>query len=373
MLKIYSAEEFIERSNEYSQIICFGIGKRLETAKEIFGDTLVWEKIEYIVDNDKAKQGTEITVGNREFRVISLSELAGRQLKEKSAVLITPNFYTDIYKQIREYEILKDLDMICMTHILSIMSEKEVTGVKMPEKFRLAEKPLIPKVIHYFWFGGKEIPEKYKRCIESWHKYCPDYKIIEWNENNYDVNKNRYMQQAYQHGKWAFVPDYARLDIVYRYGGIYLDTDVEIVQNIDDLLWQKGFAGFETKEYVALGLGFGAAKEMPIIRKMRDMYDDLVFADRDETMNLTASPHWQTELLKKYGLRATGEYQIIEDMTIYPVKVLNGKAVFKSHRSVVFPKTIHHYELSSWQEKRYIDLMTELDKDLEEYDSGKMM
>jgi len=367
MLKIYSAEEFIERSHQYRQIICFGMGKRFKTAKALFEGTPVWEKIQYLVDNDETKHGIEIIINKKRMNVITLSEMAEHQLNGKSAVLITPNFYTDIIKQISEYEILKDLDMICMTHILSIMSEREVEGERIPADFRLSDKPLIPKVIHYFWFGGKRIPDKYQRCIESWHKYCPDYTIVEWNEDNYDINQNQYMQQAYRYGKWAFVPDYARLDTIYRYGGIYLDTDVEILQNMDDLLWQKGFAGFETKEFVALGLGFGAVKGMPIIGKMRDMYNDLIFADKDETLNLIPSPRWQTDLLKKYGLRTTGEYQIVEDMTIYPIKVLNGKAVFKCHRSNVFPKTVHHYELSSWQEKRYIELMTDLDKDMEEY------
>ena len=95
---------------------------------------------------------------------------------------------------------------------------------------------MIPKVIHYCWFGGNPLPEEAKRCIESWKKYCPDYKIIEWNENNYDVNSNEYMKSAYKEKKWAFVSDYARIDVVYKYGGIYMDTDVELVKGLDNLL-----------------------------------------------------------------------------------------------------------------------------------------
>ena len=95
---------------------------------------------------------------------------------------------------------------------------------------------MIPKVIHYCWFGGNSLPEEAKRCIESWKKYCPDYKIIEWNENNYDVNSNEYMKAAYKEKKWAFVSDYARIDVVYKYGGIYMDTDVELVKELDSFL-----------------------------------------------------------------------------------------------------------------------------------------
>ena len=133
------------------------------------------------------------------------------------------------------------------------------------------------KKIHYCWFGGTEIPDKYKSWMESWERFCPDYEIIQWNEDNYDVSKNKYMFQAYSEKKWAFVPDYARLDIIYNHGGIYLDTDVEIIKNFDDLLYTKGFAGFESNDYVAFGLGFGAMKNLPIIKELRDMYDDIEF------------------------------------------------------------------------------------------------
>ena len=120
----------------------------------------------------------------------------------------------------------------------------------------------IPKIIHYCWVGGSPKPQSVLYCIESWKRNCPDYEIREWNETNYDFTKNKYMQQAYEAQKWGFVPDYARLDIIYEYGGIYLDTDVEMVRNFDELLSRSSFFGFEdTGEgsfFVACGLGFGA-------------------------------------------------------------------------------------------------------------------
>ena len=130
---------------------------------------------------------------------------------------------------------------------------------------------MIPKIIHYCWFGGNEIPEHDKKCIESWKKYCPDYKIIRWDESNYDYKKNSYMREAYEAKKWGFVPDYARLDIVYEHGGIYLDTDVELVKNIDELLEHKAYMGFEVGgEFVSPGLGFGAEKNFPLFKKMME-------------------------------------------------------------------------------------------------------
>ena len=100
---------------------------------------------------------------------------------------------------------------------------------------------MIPKIIHYCWFGKAKKSELEIKCIESWKKFCPNYKIIEWNEENYDVSKNTYMYQAYQKSRWGFVSDYTRLDVIYNYGGIYLDTDVELIKPIDDLLEDEGF------------------------------------------------------------------------------------------------------------------------------------
>ena len=127
---------------------------------------------------------------------------------------------------------------------------------------------MIPKKIHYCWIGGNPLPELAIKCIESWKKYCPDYEIIEWNEKNYDFRKNQFMREAYDEKKWGFVPDYARLDIIYEHGGIYLDTDVEIIKPLDSLLKEQGFAGMEQPGIVALGLGFGAEPKLPLIKEL---------------------------------------------------------------------------------------------------------
>ncbi len=112
------------------------------------------------------------------------------------------------------------------------------------------------------------MPEGSRKCIESWEKHCPDYEIVRWDESNYDVNKNRYMQEAYERQKWGFVPDYARLDILYHYGGIYIDTDVELVRNLDELLYQQAFCGVEKWGNVNMGNCSGAVPGHPMIKKM---------------------------------------------------------------------------------------------------------
>ena len=155
----------------------------------------------------------------------------------------------------------------------------------------------IPKKIHYCWIGGKPIPEHNRKIMESWKKFCPDYEIIEWNESNYDFTKNRYMKEAFENKKWGFAPDYARLDIIYKYGGIYLDTDVELVKPLDDLLNLKGFIGFCQGEHCNLGEGFGAIPHHPLIKEILDYYDNLSFILDNGDFNQTPSPVYQTNVL----------------------------------------------------------------------------
>lgn len=214
---------------------------------------------------------------------------------------------------------------------------------------------MIPKIIHYCWVGNCPKPKSVLYCIESWRKFCPDYRIIEWNESNYDFSKNKYMWQAYEAKKWGFVPDYARLDIVYQYGGIYLDTDVELVKNIDELLSHKAFMGFEDtgdgEFFVNCGHGFGAEPGNEIIEAMRDLYDSVSFRNNDGSYNLLPSPNYTTEALRKFGLIQENKDQLLENMIIYASDVLCPKnfrtgKMHKTNRTV----SIHHFT-ASWMDE----------------------
>ena len=135
---------------------------------------------------------------------------------------------------------------------------------------------MIPKIIHYCWFGGGIPPAIVQKCIKSWYKFCPNYQIQLWNETNYNISQNTYIEEAYKLKKWAFVSDFARLDIIYRHGGIYLDTDVEILQSLDPLLSLDCFVAADGTG-IATGLGFGAYQKHPIIKRMRDLYKNKKF------------------------------------------------------------------------------------------------
>lgn len=212
----------------------------------------------------------------------------------------------------------------------------------------MMKKQYIPKKIHYFWFGGNELPESVKRCIESWEKYCPDYEIVRWDEANYDYKKNQYMSEAYEAKKWSFVSDYARLDIIYQYGGIYLDTDVELIKSLDDLLIYPCFMGFE-RSYVALGLGFGAQPQLREIKEMMGKYENLYFINKDGSLNLKPITHYTNEYLSTKGLVADGSRQTLGNIEIFPPEYFCPKDYY-SRTCNITEKTysIHHYDSSWW-------------------------
>lgn len=207
---------------------------------------------------------------------------------------------------------------------------------------------MIPKVIHYCWFGGAPLPEKEKKCMESWKKFAPDYQIIQWDETNYDVSSNKYMYDAYKMKKWGFVPDYARFDIIYQHGGIYLDTDVELVRPLDELLENHAYMGFESGKQVNGGIGFGAEPHNPVIKGLRDMYDNLSFIKDDGEINLVPSPHYITEYLMKLGLRDDDSMQMIQGMKIYPTEYFAPKDYYSNKLHLTENTfSIHQYS-ASW-------------------------
>ena len=206
----------------------------------------------------------------------------------------------------------------------------------------------IPKVIHYCWFGKGKMPKLANKCIKSWKKYCPDYKIICHNEDNFDMTQNRYLNEAYKAGKWAFVSDYARLKIIYDNGGIYLDTDVELIKPIDDLLLTKGFMGFDEKGIVATGLGFGAEKGNEIVSDFLKDYDNIPFVLPDGSYDLTPCPDRNTEALKRLGMDIKNTNQTFRDITFLPDEYLCPMNYYTGKKTITENTySIHHYS-ASW-------------------------
>ena len=211
---------------------------------------------------------------------------------------------------------------------------------------------MIPKVIHYCWFGGNPLPELAKICIDSWKKYLPDYEIKEWNESNFDLECCEYVKEAYQCKKWAFVSDYARFKILYDFGGLYFDTDVEIIASLDDIVADGAFMGFEdmgnSDNKAAPGLGLGANPGLGLYKEILEMYESAHFMSEDGKQDLSTVVERTTCILKKHGLKNENVKQIIEGVTIYPyeyfcpINCANGKKNITANT-----KSIHWY-MDSW-------------------------
>ena len=209
---------------------------------------------------------------------------------------------------------------------------------------------MIPKIIHYCWFGGNPLPESVLKCIESWEKYCPDYEIKQWNEDNYDYKKQAYTLEAYEAKKWAFVSDFARLDIIYNNGGIYLDTDVELVKSLDSLLENKCFLAIEQpSHYIATGLGFGAEKGNEAIKEMLDEYSGIHFRLANGIYNIMPPcPARNTAPFYKYGFNLEIDKPInLNGAMVYPPEYfcpferkINELKITENTYS------IHHFDLS---------------------------
>ncbi len=211
---------------------------------------------------------------------------------------------------------------------------------------------MIPKKIHYCWFGRNPKPKLAEKCINSWKKYCPDYEIVEWNEDNFDINKHPFAKYCLDNQKYAFLSDFARLIIVSKEGGIYFDTDVEIVRNFDDLLNNEAFYGFETNEYVATGLGFGAEKNHVTVIEMLNEYDRI--QKEDGSFELKSCPQLNTAALLKFGLQLNGNEQVIAGARIYPADYFNpfedATGILKTTKNTY---SIHWYA-KSWISKRKV-------------------
>ena len=202
------------------------------------------------------------------------------------------------------------------------------------------------KTLHYCWFGKNPLPELVQKCIESWKKFCPDYEIKEWNEDNFDVHCCRYVEEAYNAQKWAFVSDYCRFFVLYNEGGVYLDTDVELLKPLDDL--PDTFVGFENPDTVASGLIRAACKGDEICKRMLDSYNADVFLLEDGSLNLQTVGIRETAIFKELGLQLDDTLQTVGGTTVYPREYFCPKS-FIGEEITLTDNTysIHHYS-ASW-------------------------
>jgi mannosyltransferase OCH1-like enzyme len=208
---------------------------------------------------------------------------------------------------------------------------------------------MIPKTIHYCWFGSGKLPPLASKCIESWKRQLPEYKIVAWSEKNFNVHSNRYVEQAYERRKYAFVSDFVRLYVLYHHGGIYMDTDVEVLQPLDRFLVHEAFSGFESSQHVPTGI-MASVKNHRFIGELLSAYENRQFIKADGTCDTSTNVIAITNCALQHGLRPNGVKQEISGMTFYPPEYFCPYDNATGMKSVTSNTYCIHWFAKSWTE-----------------------
>lgn len=306
----------------------------------------LFENVDCFIDIDKKKIGQTIRVDSYFYLIQSPDYL--RKKRENRLLIITNSRCYSILSFLDQIEELNEIE----GYILPFLQIEESQKVKsVPIKKRsLVQK--IPKKIHYCWFGENPMPEFLQRCRKSWERNCPDYEIIGWNEENYDVNQHSYTKEAYKRKKYGFVSDLARLDILYRYGGIYFDTDVSLLKNLDDLLYQEAFIGVEKWGNINTGGGCGFVAEHPMLKEMIDYRRQFLFVRKDGSFHVETNGVYETAPFLNSGFLPNHSIQEIHNVTIYPFYVFHPYDYIScSIQKREDTYAIHHF-YGSWLEEK---------------------
>lgn len=336
------------------KLYIYGLGDIFQglVKKEIYAD--LQKNVAGYIDNRKA--GGKIEVLGQKFPVYAVEDLKER---EQGIVLLCSTRYIDEMYQILCAQNFPDtIECFVLPLIWAVSGGQDDDSIKRRIENSNSSRGKIEKKIHCFWFSNDRKPEAYQRCMDSWKRICPDYEIIEWNARNYDWEKNRFMKQAFEKKKWAFVSDFARLDVIYHYGGIYLDMDVELLKSLDPWLQFSAFFNFGTQNDIDLGSGFGSIKMHPVLRTLLELYENADFLDKNgEPMT---ERYMQPQLIRErfphMGIHMNGNMQLVNDVLVLPRKYHTPVDDFFLQNFVQCNDTrsIHHYN-AGWVSKEMQD------------------
>lgn len=360
-MKVYcSTYDGFKKYIDGKRLVCYGAGKMLHEMEEEIPMLKEFYKEIEIVDGNVERWGTKCNLYGAEITIQS-PQLVLNNLSKESVLLVTSGYLEEILsslesileeeREVFAFPMIRGYDRD--NRFITIGEDLEIT----PQK----DEQQIPKIIHYCWFSGEELPMEFQRNLESWKKYCPDYEFKEWNATNCDFSKYRYAEQAIQEKRWGFAGDVIRLDVVEKYGGVYLDLDVKLLKSLDELLYLDAYAAFEDNNWVNIGSGFGARPHHPIISQMLEYYKDVDFRNSDGSLNLEASPMHQTRVLKKHGLTCNGRMQNVGGMTILPMDCLCAKSVRTGLKYITQNTFSLHDFAASWlpdctiRNKKYLE------------------
>ena len=291
------------------RIIFFGCGSWLNTIN--FSKLMdLKDDFEFVVDNNPA---SPVWLGEKRLEVYSPEVL--RTEADCIIILTSPVYMYDMYCQLED--MCLDDSIHCYAFPFMQMISRNELPVSLMDKVTPCTEHKIPKIIHCFWFSGEEKPKSYQCCMDTWGEHLRDYNIIEWNQSNYDCQKHKFLAQAIKCGAWAFASDYARLDVLNEYGGIYLDMDVEVYKPFDSLLGNEALFSYSNNVQIDLAV-LGAAPHNKIVRQLLRVYDEIPVPKDREGFSKCFQPTLVKPALAKCGVSMDGSLQIIDGATIFP-------------------------------------------------------
>ncbi|MCX4350747.1 MAG: glycosyltransferase [Lachnospiraceae bacterium] len=354
------------------KIIAFGASDFLRLISLNYKDLKLDKYIHCVADNNTDKQGGSIVVNGCEKLIIPPEKLLEYEEKD-IAILITSDVYAyEIYAQLEEMLGSRDVDVF----VLSLMISKHIDDVTSPGLLSTSfnKERKIPKIIHYFWFSKEPKEGLVAECIESWKRACPDYELREWNADNYDVAANPFAYEAFKQRKWAYASDYARLDVVHKYGGIYLDLDVILHKSLDVLLSNEFFVGFGPIRDVEAAI-FGAVQGSPLVKEMMQIYSGRVFEPNVSMTLLNLQPVLLDRFFENKGFEINGKYQEKDGAVIYPRDLFSAKNWFTGEHEITEIALGIHECAGGWTSKNgksSKQIKAEGNRKLEQiYESGK--
>ncbi len=325
------------------KLVAFGASVFLKVIAMNYEELDLARNIAYIVDNDFAKDGHIYDLCGKQIEIHSLDFLLKDCSDDIVLLIASERFAYEIYEQLSNIPELEEVKCLCLSTIIANHIEEEV----QPYWQKTGEK--IQKIIHCFWFSGSPKDDMAKKCIESWRKYCPDFEIKEWTSENYDVSKNSYMYDAYKAKKWAYATDYARLDVIYEYGGFYFDLDLEIIRDIRELCSADFIAGFGPLRDIELA-AFGAMKHSPLVGEMLDKYTNRTFNPLHLPLT-EVQPIFMDNFMKQHGFLINGQFQNKDNQILFDRYAFSPRNWFTGeHLDTSKSYGIHHCA-GSWIEK----------------------
>jgi hypothetical protein len=307
-------------NNNNKKLICYGMGLVAYSSEELLIKSGISLNVSCFIDSDVKKQGFLREFCGQNIIINSIDYLLNCDLTDKALLLLLES--TDaVIKSLENYSKLINLPCFLFPEMNRLYIQQtmlQFNGCFENNQFLNNERATIPKTIHYCWFGNNKMSEILIDCVKSWSECCPDYKIILWNEDNFDVYCNDYVKQAYQAKKFAFVSDFARFDVLYKHGGVYLDTDVKVLKSFDALLYNKAFMSYNEWPLPSSSI-CGSVAGNEIFRKMRDEPRSIInFINKDGSYNQTISSYYESKILENFGYKKDFIYQTIADVAIYP-------------------------------------------------------